>query len=301
MRATGLILRKAMKQGYAVPHFNVSNLETIQAVFNVCEKHKAPALMATSESSIKYASMETLVDLYERYADVGKSKYVLHLDHGKDMKTIKKATKMGYTSVMIDASHEKFSKNVQLTKKVVKWAGHHVSVEAEIGTIGGQEDYVKGKIKYTDPEQAKEFVEKTGCDSLAIAIGTSHGAYKFPGKSKLNMEILKEVRKKVTIPLVLHGASHVSPYWVKKANKYGAKLGKAHGVGDKDIKQAIKFGIDKINIDTDLRIAFDASMRQFLSKNKGSINYRKMLSSTRIAMEKVMEEKITLFGCRGKA
>ncbi len=295
------ILDKANKKKYAIPHFNISNLETMQAVYNVCEKYKSPAFIATSESAIKYASIPTIVSMYERYAKNSQAKFALHLDHGKDLKIIKKCINSGYTSVMIDASQEKFEKNVKLTKKVIKWANKkNVSVEAELGTIGGKEDYVKGKIKYTNPEEAKHFVELTNIDSLAIAIGTSHGAYKFPGKSHLNINILKEVKKRLKIPLVLHGASGIPPILIKKANKYGAKIKKAHGVSDLDIKKAVKFGINKINIDSDLRIAFDAGMRCFLKKNPSSIDYRKMLISSRMEMEKVVEHKVMIFNSKNK-
>jgi len=300
--ATGKkILNKANKRKYAVPHFNISNLETIQAVYNMCEKYKSPAFISTSESAIKYASIPTIVSLFERYVKNSKAKFALHLDHGKNMKIIKKCINSGYTSVMIDSSHEKFEKNVKLTKKVVKWAKKkNVSVEAELGTIGGKEDYIKGKINYTNPEEAKHFVELSGCDSLAIAIGTSHGAYKFPGKSHLNINILKDVKKRLNIPLVLHGASGIPQLLVKKANKYGAKIKKAHGVSDSDIKKAVKFGINKINIDSDLRIAFNAGMRCFLKNNLKVIDYRKMLISSRIEMEKVIEHKINIFGSKNK-
>jgi fructose-bisphosphate aldolase class II len=198
---------------------------------------------------------------------------------------------------MIDASHEPFIKNAQLTKKVVCLAHKKgVSVEAELGTIGGREDFVKGRILYTSPAQAVEFVKKTGCDSLAVAIGTSHGAYKFPGISHLNIKVLKDVRMLVKVPLVLHGASGVSSAVVKKANRYGAKIGRACGVSDNNIRCAVKNGISKVNIDTDLRIAFDAGIREFLAKNPAEFDYRKILGAGRIEMEKIVEEKIFLLG-----
>ena len=295
------LLDKAKKEGYAVPHFNISNLETLQAVFNVCTKYNAPAMISTSESAIKYMSIPTIVDLFKSYGKRTKTKFALHLDHGKDMKIIKECIKSGYTSVMIDASHEDFKTNIKLTKKVVKLAHNKkISVEAELGTIGGKEDYVKGNIIYTDPFQAREFVKQTGCDSLAVAIGTSHGAYKFPGKSHLNIDVLCAVKQIVKIPLVLHGSSNIPSLLVKKANKYGAKIKNAHGVSDSDVRKAVKNGINKINIDSDLRIAFDAGIREFLKKNPSSIDYRAMLISARLEMEKVIEHKIKLLGCKNK-
>ncbi|MBW2998692.1 class II fructose-bisphosphate aldolase family protein [Candidatus Woesearchaeota archaeon] len=296
------LLNKAKKGKYAIPHFNISNMETIQAVFNVCDRLKAPALISLSETAIKYMSIPTIISLFETYAKRTKAKFALHLDHGKDMKIIKQCINSGFTSVMIDASHEEFKKNVVLTKKVVNLAKKKgVSVEAEIGTIGGKEDYVQGKIIYTDPFQAREFVKQSGCDSLAVAIGTSHGAYKFPGKSHLSIDVLKAVKKLVNVPLVLHGSSSIPPYLVRKANKYGAKIKKAHGVSDADVKKAIRNGICKINIDSDLRIAFDAGMREYLQKNPSSIDYRGMLTATRLEMEKVIEHKVLLFGCKNKS
>jgi len=295
------LLTKAKKGKYGVPHFNISNLETIQAVVEVCEEMKAPAIISVSESAIKYMSIPTIVCLFERYAKKSKSQFSLHLDHGKDMNVIKECIKSGFTSVMIDASHYEFKENIKLTKKVVSMAHKkNISVEAELGTIGGQEDYVKGNIIYTKPEEAKEFVEKTGCDVLAVAIGTSHGAYKFPGKSHLNIDVLKKVNKEVSIPLVLHGSSNVPQNLVKKANKYGAKIAKAHGVLDEDVKKAVKNGISKINIDTDLRIAFDAGMREFLKKNPNSIDYRAMLKSSKEEMKNVIRHKIKVLGCKNK-
>lgn len=295
------VLEKARKGKYGVPHFNISNLETIQAVFNVCTRLNAPALMSTSESAIKYMTIPTIVSLFETYAKRTKTDFVLHLDHGKDMKIIKQCIDSGYTSVMIDASHEKFKKNIQITRKVVDWAKpKKISVEAELGTIGGKEDYVKGNIIYTDPFQAREFVKETKCNSLAVAIGTSHGAYKFPGKSHLNIDILKAVKKVVNVPLVLHGASNIPAKLITKANKYGAKIKNAHGVADADVKKAVKNGICKINIDSDLRIAFDAGMREFLKKNPKSIDYRAMLTASREEMEKLIEHKIMVLGCKNK-
>lgn len=293
------ILEKAMKKGYAVPHFNVSNLESFQAVFSACNRLKSPAVIATSESAINYSSAEAIVSLFKVFAK--NQGFELHLDHGKNIETVKKCINAGYTSVMIDASEKPFPENVRITKKAVYIAHKKGAlVEAELGTIGGKEDYVKGKIKYTNAYQAKEFVELTNCDSLAVAIGTSHGAYKFPGKSHLNVFVLKDVKKMVKIPLVLHGASSVPEYIVKKANAYGAKIKNAHGVSEESIREAIKNGISKINIDTDLRIAFDAGIREFLKKNPSEFDYRKILSAGREEMEMIARRKIMLFGSAGR-
>ncbi|HLC70483.1 MAG TPA: class II fructose-bisphosphate aldolase, partial [Candidatus Nanoarchaeia archaeon] len=211
--------------------------------------------------------------------------------------------KIGYSSVMIDASHEDFERNIALTKKVVQMAHRKgISVEAELGTIGGVEDAVKSRnILYTDPAKAQEFVQRTGCDFLAIAIGTSHGAFKFAGKAHLRMDILKEVRKRVKIPLVLHGASCVPLSAVKEAQKYGANLKGVQGVPDAQIKQAVKNGICKFNTDTDLRIAFDAGIRKNIVNTPHDFDPRHILAPAREYMQKVVEHRIKLFGSEGKA
>ena len=298
---TNKLLIKARKGKYAIPHFNISNLETMQAVVNVCNKLKSPAILATSESAIKYAGLYNIVSLFQNLTKSSKQKFVLHLDHGNNLNTIKQCINSGYTSVMIDASHFPFKKNAELTKKVVSLAKKkNVSVEAELGTLGGQEDYVKGKINYTNPNQALTFTKKTNCNSLAIAIGTSHGAYKFRGKSKLNFSILKEIKELVTVPLVLHGASEVPAELVNNANRYGAKIANAHGVSRLDIRTAIKNGITKVNTDTDLRIAFDYGIRKFLKLNPKNFNYRAILTAGRTEIESVIDDKIRLFGCKNR-
>lgn len=305
---TKQILQKAQKGNYAVGHFNISSLETAEGVVRAAVKLKSPIILATSEGAIEYAGMKELYELALTASEENKIPIALHLDHGRKMEVIREAVRMGYSSVMIDASHEKFEKNVQLTKKVVRLAHKKgISVEAELGTIGGAEDTVKSrKILYTDPLKAKEFVERTGCDFLAVAIGTSHGAYKFKEdsfkedklkkKATLKIGLLKEIKKKVKVPLVLHGASGVPSSLVKQAEKYGAKLGEVQGIPNAEIKKAVRSGINKINIDTDLRLAFDAGIREFLQKHPKDFDPRHMLSPARDLVQKVAEEKIKLFG-----
>lgn len=299
---TKIILKKAQQHHYAVGHFNINNMEMVQAIVNAAVRLKSPVILATSEGAIQYAGMEYLYTLAKTAAEQNKIPLALHLDHGRDMKIIEKAIKMGYSSVMIDASHETFEKNIALTKKVVQMAHKRgVSVEAELGTIGGVEDAIKSRnILYTDPAKAQEFVERTGCDFLAIAIGTSHGAYKFSGKAHLRMEILQEVRKKVKIPLVLHGASCVPLSAVKEAQKYGANLKGVQGVPDAQIKQAVKKGICKFNTDTDLRIAFDAGVRKTILNKPADFDPRHILAPARTYMQKVVEHRIKLFGSVNK-
>jgi len=299
---TKTILQKAAKKGYAVGHFNINNMEILQGVVQAANNLKAPIIVATSEGSIKYAGMNFLFDLAKTASELSKVPVALHLDHGRDMKMIKQAIKLGYSSVMFDGSHLPFNKNIKLTRKVVKLAHKKgISVEAELGTIGGVEDTVKSrKIIYTDPEKAKEFVKKTGCDFLAVAIGTSHGAYKFAGKAKLNMQLLKEINQKTKIPLVLHGGSEVPQNIVKMAEKYGAKLKGVKGVPDSQIKLAVKHGINKINTDTDLRIAFDAAVRKFIKTKPKDFDPRHILAPARELITQVAEHRIKVFGSKGK-
>lgn len=297
------MLTKAQRETYAVGAFNINNLEILQGVINAARAKKSPVIIQTSESAIKYAGRAYLKAIVDVAAKESKIPIALHLDHGKDMKTIRECIKHGWTSVMIDMSDKPFSENIKHTKKVVQLAKKHgVSVEAELGTIGGAEDYVKSKhIKYTDPEKAKEFVKRTGIDALAVAIGTSHGAYKFSGTQKLDLLLLKDIQQAVNIPLVLHGASGVPAWLITKAARYGAKLGEPQGVSDEQIKQAIKRGITKINTDTDLRLAFDAAVRKHLAQHPEDIDPRHMLGPARELIQHVVEHRIDVFGSKGKA
>lgn len=297
-----ILLDKANKGKYAVGAFNISNLETMQAIVNAAVKLKAPVILQTSESAIKYAGMENLVALAKTFAKSNKIPIALHMDHGKNLNLIKTAINSGYTSVMIDASDKDFDENIRITRQVVGWARKKkVSVEAELGALGGKEDYVSGKIQFTDPNKAAEFVKKTRIDALAVAIGTSHGAYKFRGEAKLDINRLKEIKNKVKIPLVLHGASGVPKGVVDNANKYGAKIENAKGVPDEQIKLAIKNGINKINTDTDIRLAFVASIREFIANNPSEFDPRKILGNARELMQQVVEQRIRAFGSGGKA
>ena len=303
LASTKTILYKAHKDHYAVPHFNINNLEMLQGVVQAAVKLNSPIILATSQGAIKYAGMNFLYNLAQTASELTKIPIALHLDHGQDLNTIKKAIHIGYSSVMIDASHYNFEKNIRITQKVVQLAHkHNVSVEAELGTIGGAEDLVNSRtIFYTDPAKAKEFVQRTGCDFLAIAIGTSHGAYKFKGKANLHHDIIKKIKHLTNVPLVLHGASGVPHAVVKEAEKYGAKLSGVYGVPDSQIRLAIKNGINKINTDTDLRLAFDAAVRKTVLQNPKDFDPRHILGPARDNIQKVAEERIKLFGSMNKA
>ncbi len=298
------LLPTARKQGFAVPAFNINNLEMVVAVMKAATELKSPIILQTSEGAIEYAGMPYLIAL-ARIAAEAKLPVVLHLDHGKNLATIKEAIKQGYTSVMIDASRLPLKENITTTKKVVAWAkAKKISVEAEIGAIRGVEDHVsvaEAEAFLTDPDEAAQFAKETGCDSLAISIGTAHGAYKFEGLPRLDLNRLKEIAARVRIPLVLHGASGVREDLIDLAEHHGAKIGAARGVLDKDIKAAIKLGITKVNIDTDLRLAFTAGIREAIDELPKVIDPRKFLTPASLLMTEVARQKIKLFGSAGKA
>lgn len=298
------VLAKADRGGYAVPAFNINNLEITQAVMDAAVKLKSPVILQTSEGAIEYAGMEYLKALVYVAAKANVP-VVFHLDHGKDLKIIKQAIESGYTSVMIDASSKPFVENVALTKKVVGWARKKgVSVEAELGAISGVEDLVSVSEKqafFTDPIDAAKFAKATGCDALAISIGTAHGAFKSKGKVELDIARLKKIDAVVKIPLVLHGASGVPKQLMELANKYGAELGGTEGVPDNQIKLAIKNGVRKINTDTDLRLAFAAGVREILAEDKKVFDPRKILGPAKKLIQESAEGRIKLFGSRNKA
>ncbi|MFC1787890.1 class II fructose-1,6-bisphosphate aldolase [Patescibacteria group bacterium] len=299
------VLNKADRGKYAVGAFNINNLEILQAVMTAAEAEKSPVILQTSEGALEYAGMDELAALVHLAAKKTKRPVVYHLDHGKNFNLVVKAIKSGYyTSVMFDGSGLPYKENIKKTKQIVKLAHKRgVSVEAELGAIAGIEDFVSVAEKdahLTDPDQAQDFVRQTNCDALAIAIGTSHGAFKFKGASKLDLKRLKEIESKVNVPLVLHGASGVPAAIKSLCTKYGCKIEKAKGVSDNSIKAAVKGGIDKVNIDTDLRIAFDAGVRKFLHDKPEVIDPRKILTPAKDLITKVVRQKMQMLGCSNK-
>lgn len=296
------LLRKAQKGKYAIGHFNVNNMEIVQAVVQGAAAQKSPVILATSQGALKYAGLDYLFAIAKVSAESVKVPVAFHLDHGTDIDIIRKCIKKGYSSVMFDGSHLEYSKNVAITKKIVNLAHRHgICVEAELGTIGGAEDEIKSrKIIYTDKVQAKEFVESTGCDILAVAIGTSHGAYKFSGKAHLRFDILQDIKKSIKTPLVLHGGSQVPKAFVSMAQKYGANLKGMRGVDPKSLQKAISLGITKINSDTDLRVAFDAGIRKIIATKPKDFDPRHIVGSARDTMQQVVEHHIKLFKSAGK-
>jgi fructose-bisphosphate aldolase class II len=294
------ILPKARKHGYAVGAFNTSNLEITQAIIAAAETLKAPVIIATSEKAIKYAGIENISTMITGMAKRASIPVVLHLDHGKSYELCRECIKHGYTSVMIDASHLAFTDNIKLTRKVVRYAHQKmVTVEAEIGRLSGIEDDLKVKKNeaiYTDPTEAARFSAESGCDALAVAIGTSHGAYKFKGTPKLRIDILQEIARMVSIPLVLHGASGVKRKWINRVNKYGGKLEHARGVPDHLIREAVEHGIAKINTDTDLRIGFTAGVREYLIRDPQDFDPRAITAAGRDCIIDVVMNRIRVFG-----
>ncbi len=298
------VLSVASVGGYAVGAFNINNMEILQAIVETATEEKSPIIVSASPSAIKYAGLEYLTAMVKAAAKTNPSiPMTLHLDHGKDIETATMCINGGFTSVMIDGSHLDFEENIAMTKHVVELArSKGVSVEAELGKLVSQESTAQdAEDPYTDPDAAVEFVDRTGVDALAVAIGTSHGAYKFKGDVKLDFERLKVIRSKVNIPLVLHGASGVPSWIVEKATKYGAELSGAKGIPDEHITQAISLGIAKINIDTDLRLAFTGSVREVLATSPKVFDPRKILGPAKENMKKVVQEKMRLFGSSGKA
>ena len=298
------ILPDARKHGYAVGAFNTSNLEITQSIISASEALKAPVIVATSEKAIRYAGIETISEMIIGMAKRAKIPVVLHLDHGKSYELCRECIKHGYTSVMIDASHLPFAENVKLTRRVVRYANaKRVTCEAEIGRLAGIEDDLAVTAKqavYTDPDEAKRFAEETDCDALAVAIGTSHGAYKFKGKPMLRIDILQDIARVVKIPLVLHGASSVQSKWIDRVNKYGGAMEHARGVPDELIRKGVENGIAKVNTDTDLRIAFTAGVREYLKENPADFDPRKITGHARDLIIEVVTDRIRAFGTKDR-
>lgn len=294
-------LKHAQKYRYAVGAFNINNFEIAHAVLEGAQEMNSPVILSTSEGAISYAGMDELGSLVHTMARRYHVPIVYHLDHGKDVELVKQAIRSGwYTSVMFDGSTLPYEENVAQTKTLRRLAHWHgVSLEAELGALAGIEDFVNVEVRdahLTKPEQAAEFVRRTGCDALAIAIGTSHGAYKFEGDSQLDFKRLEAIAERVHIPLVLHGASGVPEHIKQACMSYGCKIADAKGVADEHIRKAVEFGIRKVNIDTDIRIAFDAGIRKYLQENPEVIDPRKIMGGAMDLMKQVVIEKMRLLG-----
>lgn len=301
------MFEKSIKEHFAIGAFNVNNMELIQGIVDAAAEESSPVILQASSSAIKYARIGYLRKMIEAALDEYDIPIALHLDHGPDFETCKMCIDNGFSSVMIDGSKYDFEENVALTKKVVDYAhSKGVVVEAELGKLAGIEDDVNvdaSDAMYTDPEQAKEFVERTGCDSLAIAIGTSHGAYKFKGEAKLRFDILEKVKEKLpNTPIVLHGASTVIPELVEMCNNYGGNIPGAKGVPDEMLHEASMRGVSKINVDTDLRLAMTGAIRKVLAEDPSVFDPRKYLIPARDLIKETVQHKIKdVFGSSNKA
>ena len=304
------MFKKAYDGGYAIGAFNVNNMEIVQGITEACREEKAPVILQVSKGARAYANHTYLVKLVEAAVlECPEIPIVLHLDHGPDFETCKACIDGGFTSVMIDASSKPFAENIEITRKVVEYAHDHgVVVEAELGTLAGIEDDVKVSAEdssYTHPEEVEEFVSKTGCDSLAIAIGTSHGAYKFkPGtKPQLRFDVLEEVSRRLPgFPIVLHGSSSVPQNYVEMINAHGGKMPGAIGVPEDQLRKAASLAVCKINIDSDLRLAMTASIREHFALHPADFDPRQYLKPARQAIKELVAHKIVdVLGCDGKA
>lgn len=301
------MFKKAYEGGYAIGAFNVNNMEIVQGITEAAKEANAPLILQVSAGARKYANHTYLMKLIEAAIIETGLPICVHLDHGDTFEICKSCIDGGFTSVMIDGSHHAFQENIKLTKQVVEYAhAKGVVVEAELGKLAGIEDAVNVSEKdaaFTDPDEVEEFVNKTGVDSLAIAIGTSHGAYKFKGDARLRFDILEEVQRRLPgFPIVLHGASSVIPEFVEKINKYGGEMPGAKGVPEEMLRKAASMSVCKINIDSDLRLAMTGSIREYMALNPTHFDPRQYLSPARTAIKELVKNKlVNVLGCAGKA
>ena len=300
------MFKKAYEGGYAVGAFNVNNMEIVQGITEACQELKAPVILQVSAGARKYANHTYLTKLVEAAVIENPDiPIALHLDHGSSYELCKDCVDGGFTSVMFDGSSKSYEENVEEARRVVEYAHkYNVTVEAELGKLAGVQA-ADDKAQFTDPDEVKDFVTRTGVDSLAIAIGTSHGAYKFkPGqKPQLRFDILKEVSDRLPgFPIVLHGASSVIPQFVEEINKYGGQMPDAIGIPEEMLREAAKMAVCKINVDSDLRLAMTASIRKYMAENPSHFDPRQYLAPARTAIKDMVAHKITtVLGCAGKA
>lgn len=304
------MFKKAYEGGYAIGAFNVNNMEIVQGITEACQELQAPVILQVSAGARKYANHTYLVKLVEAAVKENPNiPIALHLDHGASFEICKDCIDGGFTSVMFDGSSKPYEENVEEARRVAEYAHKYgVTVEAELGTLAGVEDDVKvenDKAQYTDPDEVQDFVTRTGVDSLAIAIGTSHGAYKFkPGqKPQLRLDILQEVANRLPgFPIVLHGASSVVPEFVQMINHYGGQMPDAIGIPEEMLREAAKMAVCKINVDSDIRLAMTAVIRKYLAENPSHFDPRQYLAPARQAVKDMVAHKInTVMGCAGKA
>lgn len=291
------MFKKAYEGNYAIGAFNINNMEIIQGIVDGARNQNAPVILQVSQSALKYMRPLYLRKMVEAASEESGIDIALHLDHGSSFDAVKLAIESGFTSVMFDGSHYEYEENVRLTKEVVEYAhARGVVVEAELGKLAGVEDEVKvnsHEATYTDPDQAVDFVKRTGVDSLAVAIGTSHGAYKFKGEAKLDFNRLQEIQDKLPgFPIVLHGASSVEPKFVKMCNEFGGDIAGAKGVPNEMLRKASSMAVCKINMDTDIRLAVTGNVRKVLAEDPSQFDPRKYLGPARDAVQALVETKI---------
>jgi fructose-bisphosphate aldolase, class II len=303
------MFQKAYEGGFSIGAFNINNMEQLQGIIDAGKEEKAPLIIQISKGARQYANikyLKAMIDVAVKETDLP---IVIHCDHGDTFELCKQCVDDGYTSVMIDASHKPYAENVALTKQVVEYAHkHNVVVESEIGQLGGIEEDVVGVsaddvMKHvTDPTEAAKFVKETGCDSLAVACGTSHGAYKFKTAPKLAFDVIEKIGKLLPgYPLVMHGSSSVPQEYVALINKYGGNMPNTMGVPEEALAKASKMAVCKINIDTDLRLALTAKIRQVFAEKPGEFDPRKYLGPGRDAIKEIVKHKLHVLGCAGKA
>ncbi len=300
------MLSQAAQGGWAVGAFNVNHLEVLQAVVQAAVEERAPVIVQTSQGALEYAGMRTLTAMIRAEAEAASVPVTLHLDHGTNVSIVEEAIASGwYTSVMIDASLKPLDENVAITRAIVDRAhSHNIHVEAELGPIPGSEDKLDVSDReafLTNPEMVARFVRETGCDALAVSVGTRHGMYKFEDRVALDLSRLEKIRRAAGVPLVLHGASAVPQALVEKAKRFGAKLEGARGVSDAQLSKAIAHGIAKVNIDSDLRLAFTAAVDEHMTLHPEEVDPRRYLGAARDAVKTFVRQKIHLLGSSGKA
>jgi fructose-bisphosphate aldolase, class II len=299
------LYQKANKENYALGAFNINTVDMIPTILETAEEMRSPVIVASTTESINYIGIDYIMSLISTLSKKISIPFALHLDHGSSFEEAKFAIENGFTSVMIDRSHLSLEENIKFTKEVVDYAHpKNITVEAELGRIAGVEGNISLDAKkaiLTDPDEAEEFIKKTGCDSLAIAVGTSHGAYKFKGESKLEYDRITEIKNRLGIPLVLHGASSVIPEMLEKCNKFGGDLQGAKGVSNEALTEAIKRGVNKVNIDTDIRLTWIATVREIFETNKAEFDPKNIFGPATKEIKRIIKNKMEILGSAGKA
>jgi fructose-bisphosphate aldolase, class II len=305
LKPLNLMYEKAMKENYAIGAFNINSLDFINVALEAAEEMKSPIILAATMGAAENVGLKYLCEVVKIGAKMVSVPVALHLDHGSSIEEVMRAIAAGFNSVMIDGSQYPFEQNIKITKEVVKYAyPRGIPVEAELGKIGGVEDHVNVADKdasFTDPKQAEEFVRRTGCNSLAISVGTKHGAFKFSGEVKLDYDRIVDIKRRTKIPLVLHGASAVIPEQLDKCNRFGGEISGAKGVNDEVAHRAISSGINKINVDTDLKLTYTCTLRELFATNPAEFDMKGIMNPVWKEIKKVIKDKMRVLGSANKA